>query len=333
MALDPIWQQQLTLVTYGNQYLAQDFSFSRWVNHSIFQQHSFAFRDLISQQLLAQHFQVWLEGLKAQGVTRLSLHCSSLLNDEKNPNTNIELVPYAHFIVSHSPKHKYAWICGRELAAWYKLEQDYEAPVGQEIPIRLETLWRYELEAKLAKRIAADLQTPNWQEIQKFTEDELFLTPFAQGLSEPDVSLPYYGIENPHNNSSYLALLPTDVQADYAHQSLHRLNALTQYITLTQKTAQHADGTTFSNEEHLKYRHFAQKLDDLHGKFIVKVANHYQTAHLMVVASNHTPLDPVIRSEKRDYPAQQHKKVGLGNVLALIFITAMLCAAAYYFGF
>jgi len=64
MALDQIWKQQLTLVTYGNEYLTQDLSFNRWIQHSIFNQHQFAFRDLISQHLLAQHFQIWLEGLK-----------------------------------------------------------------------------------------------------------------------------------------------------------------------------------------------------------------------------------------------------------------------------
>lgn len=64
MALNQIWKQQLTLVTYGNEYLRQNLSFSQWRQHHIFDQHSFQFRDLISQHLLAQHFQVWLEALK-----------------------------------------------------------------------------------------------------------------------------------------------------------------------------------------------------------------------------------------------------------------------------
>ena len=333
MALDPIWQQQLTLVTYGNQYLAQDLSFSRWVNHSIFAQHAFAFRDLVSHQLLAQHFQIWLEGLKAQGVTRLSLHCSSLLLDENNPNPSVELIPYSHFIVSHSNKHKHAWICGRELAAWYKLEQDYAAPLAQEIPIRVESLWRYELNNKLAKRVAADLQPPNWDEIEQFLQTELFQTLFAQNFQTSQLDLPYYGIENPEDNSVYLALIPTDHQADYAHQSLHRLDALSQYIAQAQKTAQHTDGTVFSADEHLKYRHFVQKLDDLHGKFIVKVANHYPTARLSYATQEPTPLDTGMRTEQRNFPQTSAKKVGAANVIALIFITAIICAAAYYFGF
>ena len=84
MALDQIWKQQLTLVTYGNEYLKQNLSFNHWVQHAIFNQHNLRFRDLLSQHLLAQHFQVWLEALKKQGTQRISLHSSSLLNDEKN---------------------------------------------------------------------------------------------------------------------------------------------------------------------------------------------------------------------------------------------------------
>ncbi|EKL40189.1 hypothetical protein ACIN5180_0699, partial [Acinetobacter baumannii OIFC180] len=30
MALNQIWKQQLTLVTYGNEYLRQNLSFSQW---------------------------------------------------------------------------------------------------------------------------------------------------------------------------------------------------------------------------------------------------------------------------------------------------------------
>lgn len=64
MALNQIWKQQLTLVTYGNEYLRQNLSFTQWRQHHIFDHHSFQFRDLASQHLLAQHFQVWLEALK-----------------------------------------------------------------------------------------------------------------------------------------------------------------------------------------------------------------------------------------------------------------------------
>ena len=112
MALDQIWKQQLTLVTYGNEYLEGNLNFSRWVEHPIFNQNRLIFRDLLSQHLLAQHFQIWLEGLKKQGVKKLSLHLSSVLNDEQSPNANVELLPFAHFIVSHQGNKKTAWICG-----------------------------------------------------------------------------------------------------------------------------------------------------------------------------------------------------------------------------
>jgi hypothetical protein len=56
MALDQIWKQQLTLVTYGNEYLEGNLNFSRWVEHPIFNQNRLIFRDLLSQHLLAQQF-------------------------------------------------------------------------------------------------------------------------------------------------------------------------------------------------------------------------------------------------------------------------------------
>ena len=138
MALDQIWKRQLTLVTYGNEYLTQGISFSRWVNHAIFNQHAFGFRDLTNQHLLAQHFQIWLEGLKKQGVYRLSLHSSSILNDEQNPNANVELLAIPHFIVSHDQQKKTAWIFGKELAEWYSADNDYEAPETQRPNLRTE---------------------------------------------------------------------------------------------------------------------------------------------------------------------------------------------------
>ncbi|MFM6958572.1 MAG: hypothetical protein ACKOXD_08510, partial [Acinetobacter sp.] len=127
MALDQIWKQQLTLVTYGNEFLAGNLNFSRWIEHPIFNQNRLIFRDLRSQHLLAQHFQIWLEGLKKQGVKKLSLHLSSILNDEQNPNPNVELLPFAHFIVSHQANKKTAWICGLELAEWYNSDNEFEA--------------------------------------------------------------------------------------------------------------------------------------------------------------------------------------------------------------
>ncbi len=61
----------------------------------------------MSQHLLAQHFQIWLEGLKNRASQRLSSASLCIyLNDEQNPNANVELLPFAHFIVSHDAKAK-----------------------------------------------------------------------------------------------------------------------------------------------------------------------------------------------------------------------------------
>lgn len=346
MALDQIWKQQLTLVTYGNEYLSQNLSFNHWVQHAIFNQHNLRFRDLLSQHLLAQHFQIWLEGLKKQGTLRISLHSSSLLNDEQNPNANVELLAIPHFIVSHEQNKKTAWIFGKELAEWYNADHDYAAPKPQQEQCRQETFWRFELNSKLAKRIDADLQQPKWDDIQIYTNNELFDSKLAQGFIEPaNRDFPYYGMpqtatENadgsPLSESKYLPLLPSDYQADYAHTTLHRLEALSSYIQQKQQHPYHADGSELTAEEQLNLRHFSQKLDDLTAKFIVKVANHYQSARLTKVEVanplDDAPSTPHSAPQVKSHPAHASHKVGTSGVIKLILLTIVICVLAYYFG-
>ena len=337
MSLDPIWQQQLTLVTYGNEYLRHNLSFQRWLEHAIFDRHCFQFRDLNSQHLLAQHFQVWLEALKKQGVKQLSLHSSTLLADEKNPNPNVELLATPHIIVSHQAQQKTAWIFGKELAEWYSAEHDFIVPKAQQSSIRSENLWRFELNHKLSKRIEADLQTPKWDEIENFTEQELFSAPFAQDLVEPETAnLPYYGQQDATDAVHRLALLPTDYAADYAHQTLYRLDTLSALIQTKIQHPYNAEGQVLTPDEQLNLRHFEQKIDDLSTKFIVKVANHYQTAQL-------TPKDTTTPLDARNHPTPKlsaieskpheiHHKSGKTGVFALIVITILICLVGYYFG-
>ncbi|WP_374665817.1 hypothetical protein [Acinetobacter sp.] len=339
MALDQIWKQQLALVTYGNEFLTQNLSFQRWVQHAIFDQHRFLFRDLMSQHLLAQHFQIWLEGLKKQGVQRISLHSSGILNDEQNPNANVELLPIAHFIVSHAGNKKQAWIFGKELAEWYSADNDYEAPASQQSEVRMETFWRFELNAKLAKRIDADLQQPNWDDIQAYTDNELFDSKFAAGFTDPaQLDLPYYGkaLTADETESVPLALMPTDYPADYAHKTLRRLDALAEFIQDKIQHPYHGSGEVLSPEEQLNVRHFSQKLDDLSAKFIVKTANHYKTAHLTAKELD-SPFDsssaPQIKTSQSKASAHHSEhKSGKTGVFALIVVTVLICLFAYYFG-
>ena len=337
MAIDQIWKQQLTLVTYGNEYLNQDLSFSRWVQHSIFNQHHFAFRDLLSQHLLAQHFQIWLEGLKKQGVKRLSLHRSTLLIDEQNPNVNVELLALEHFIVSHEAHKKHAWIIGKELPEWYSADNDYEAPQAQQSPLRHEVFWRYELTPKFAKRIDHDLEQPNWKDIQVFTHHELFDAPFARDFVDPtQIGQPYYGLKSALDvgSSSKLALMPTDYNADYAHESLYRFDALHDFIQAQIQHPYNDEGEVLNPQQQLDLRHFAEKIEDLHSKFIVKVANHYQTAQIQA----QTAADPLAgvstenhhTSAKLERPNTSH--TGASSVIKLILITIVICLIGYYFG-
>ena len=338
MALDQIWKQQLALVTYGNEFLAQDLSFNHWLKHHIFNQHQIQFRDLLSQHLLAQHFQIWLEYLKQQGVQRLSLHSSSILNDEKNPNPNVELLPFSHFIVSHETQHKHAWIFGKELAEWYSAEQDYIAPATQQSELRQEVMWRYQLNHKLAKQLDVDFAAPNWDEIDRFIRTELLQNNVAADFIQPEPSRPYLGtdatVDFPQVHA--LAVIPADYPADYAHDMLHCLEALDQHIQNKIQHPYHADGTEFEPSEQLNLRHFSQKLDDLHAKFITKVANHYQTARLTPVQTPNpftnttTPPASTMSTPSPKHPASH--KVGASAVIKLILITVVICAAAYYFG-
>ncbi|ENW84267.1 hypothetical protein F909_00174 [Acinetobacter sp. ANC 3929] len=333
MALDQIWKQQLTLVTYGNEFLAGGLHFSRWVEHPIFNQKSLIFRDLLSQHLLAQHFQVWLEGLKKQGVNKLSLHLSSLLSDEQNPNANVELLPFTHFIVSHQANKKTAWICGHELPEWYNSDKEFEAPVSQQSSLREETFWRYELNDKFSKKINTDLQKLNWNDVASFLERELFDSKYAEYFSEPEQQdLPFYGynIDPTVLSEQQLALIPTDYPADCAHSLLHRTQALTDYLEQQRLHPYNASGELISPEEQINLRNFSQKTDDLFAKLIVKTANHYQTAQL--TAAEPEIIDRTMEVPQHQLDKTQHHKVGASGVIKLIILTVIICLVAYYFG-
>jgi hypothetical protein len=333
MALDQIWKQQLSLVTYGNEYLAGNLNFSRWIEHPVFDQNRLIFRDLLSQHLLAQHFQIWLEGLKKQGVKKLSLHLSNVLNDEQNPNANVELLPFAHFIVSHQANKKTAWICGHELAEWDNSDSEFQAPASQQSVLRQEDLWRYELNDKFTKKIDADLKKVNWNEVAIFLERELFDSKYADNFIEPEQQdFPFYGYEiDPDDLSNrQLALIPTDYPADCAHRLLHRTQALVNHLEQQKKHPYTATGELLSPEEQINLRNFLQKADDLFAKLIVKTANHYQTAQL--TAEEPEIIDRTMEIPQQRNPTQQHHKVGASGVIKLILLTIIICVCAYYFG-
>lgn len=339
MALDQIWKQQLALVAYGNEFLSQELSFQHWIKHSAFYQHLFLFRDLNTQHLLAQHFQIWLEGLQRNGVHRISLHNSNLLLDEKNPNPNVELIPLAHFFVSHHRHGKTAWICGKELAEWYISENEYVAPAGQQLDARVETFWRFELSAHHAHKVELDLQQPDWDEIKVYTDHEIFNHPLAQDLPAVESGTRYYAQATNaevHNDSVNLPLLPKEYAAPYANETLLRLEQLKKHLIQKKKQLLESE-TTESLEQENNIRLFQQKLDDITAKFVTKVANHYKTARLTEPLTA-SPFE----SDLLSVPARQHVSNktyppaagsgNKGNVFTLILITLIICFCAYYFG-
>ena len=81
-------------------------------------------------------------------------------------------------------------------------------------------------------------------------------------------------------------------------------------------------------EEQINLRNFAQKTDDLLAKLIVKTANHYQTAQIIV---EEEIIDRTMETLAPSDPAQQHK-VDASSVIKLILLIVIICICAYYFG-
>lgn len=335
MALDCIWKIQLTLVSYGNVYLSNQCQLDTLKSHQVFDFNKISWRDLATQQLLAQHFSVWLEGLKQLKVTHISLHHASLLSQEKNPNPHVELLAISHFIVSHHGKQKFAWIFGHELPQWYLSDETFQFPSNQHSSLREMTYWRFELNNKLSKVIDQDLKSPNWDDIQHYLNDTLFNPAAALSLHIDHIT------QDLHANSLYTgqnpdeydalqaqALLPSQFQCPYIHQSLFRFDALD--TAIQQAISQSSDQDAPSAQHLAQLRAMHIKLDEHHAKFIVKAANHYQSAQVTPVETP-SPFDtPIITDNRTTTAVVKNNKV---SVLTLIMITAALCIAAYYFGF
>lgn len=330
MLLDQIWKQQLSLVTYGNAYLQHNLDFNLWLNHPVFDQQVLQFRDLSTQYLLAQHFKIWLEGLKKQGVQRLSLHSSAILHDEKNPNPNVELLAYAHFIVSHSPKQKHAWICGRELPLWELSEQEFQIPNTQKISLKQDVFWRFELTKNLIQRVEVDFAPAQWDEIRSYLNTSLFHQPILQDCIFPvEHHTPYTG-QNQSDEAS-LALFPRDYPAEFVHQTLHRFDALKDFIYYKIQHPYAENGEILNPEQQLELRDLNLKIDELQNKFIVKAANHYQSAQILP-ETNTTPFTQHPTSSTTATKMDVATSANKTNVFKLIMLTVLICALAYYFG-
>lgn len=337
MALDPIWKLQLALVSYGNAYLSGQCQLETFHLHQTFDFHQIEWRDLHSQQLLAQHFTIWLEQLKRLQVSRISLHHASLLDQEKNPNPHVELLAISHFIVSHHAKQKFAWIFGQELAQWYTANENFQFPKNQQSPLRQMSYWRYELNSKLCKHISQDLNPPNWDEIQQYLNDEIFnqirslkLDPEVYIDDSTDLGL-FDGLSKdttPSDNRVRIKpLIPDQFHCPYIHQMLFRFDELNTAIQVSLKQVSNEE--TKSAQHLAQLRAFSLKLEEIQAKFIVKSANHYQTAKVTTIKAP-SPLDPpMITDIKQSIPAAKNNKT---SVLTLILITVALCVAAYYFG-
>src|SRR5690606_18218028 len=183
-------------------------------------------------------------------------------------------------------------------------------------------------------------EAPNWDDIQAYTDHELFESSLAQDFTEPAyTNLPYYGTMPAiqADSESHLALIPTDYSADYAHQTLYRLDALNDFIQTKIQHPYRADGEVLSPEQQLNLRHFSQKIDDLSAKFISKVANHYKTAQLtptietdpFVGMSTEDRSTQISKAEKPQKPSKSRLST---NVITFTVTSVIICLIGYSFG-
>ena len=71
---DETFLRQVTLVSYGTQFLCGKLPLNGWYHHSIFHKTRFQFRSADDNRLLADDFTLWLAALRNAGAQRLSLH-------------------------------------------------------------------------------------------------------------------------------------------------------------------------------------------------------------------------------------------------------------------
>ncbi len=313
MALDPIWQQQLCLVSYGNQFLQQSQPIEPWLQHAIFYNHQLEFRDLQSHALIAQHFKIWLQGLKAQGVRHLSLHPSQLLLKDKNPNCNVLLIDTAPVIVSHGIKTKSVWILGQDLPQW-DTDNTFRMPPSQSSNIQIYQLWRYELNKKHHKAILRDLNKHDWDALHGQLQQNFISPALVQGFIEPtQPDSPFYGstlIEKHPDDAlmhqiQILPILPSTVAAPLAHEWLHRASALQDWL--------HENPNAWPTKQMQHWHNTMMQL-------IVAIANHYPSAALT-------------RSAQPVTSAHQHSHVSSMTVWKILLLMLIICVAGYYFGF
>lgn len=310
--MDQIWQQQLTLVSYGNQFLQQDVAIDSWLQHAIFYGQQFQFRDLSSHAPLAPHFYIWLQELKKQGVQRLSLHSAQLLRKDKNPNPHVELLDAAPILVSHGKKSKTAWILGRELQQW-DIDAQFKQPITQRHNIQIHQLWRYPLNAKHHKKLLADLGPLAWDTEHARLLQQFITLAEAQGF-ECTLALDnlFYGntlIESHPDSSTMqeiklLAIIPAAFPAPLAHAWLQRATALNDWLD--------------EHPQHMNAQ-FRTTWAVAFSKLIIDIANHYPSAQLSPVVAEHVALHST---------AQVHHV----TVWRVLFVVILLCAAGYYFG-
>lgn len=106
--------RQITLVSYGTQFLRGKLALDDWYRHGIFFNARLQFRQRDGNALLADDFTWWLGILKQSGALRLSLHLLAEFGIARPA-----IILYGEYaVVAHFPDRHQIWAVGVERPAW-----------------------------------------------------------------------------------------------------------------------------------------------------------------------------------------------------------------------
>lgn len=275
-------QRQVTLVSYGTQYLRDKNALGDWYRHGIFSNARLQFRALADNVLLADDFTLWLGILKASGATRLSLHLAA----EFELAVSQALNGGSYALVVHFPDHHQVWAVGEEQAAWltHPLVPSEE---GQGYPVfpdaayyggPIDSYWCIE-----DRPGQLDLPDTDWKQLARAIAEDL-ASPVPSSLAPGG---PYFGPISQIDDEK-LPLFPSSGFTSLAHRIMATLAR--QQSTFSNDTNPRNDSSTYAfldQEEADKVTDWGRRLDSWMLEVQLRCANESRSAGL---TGTSTPL-------------------------------------------
>ena len=262
----------MALVSYGTQFLRDEYTLEDWCRHNVFGRARLQFRDPANNGLLADDFTLWLCVLKASGATRLSLH----LADDFKVGLSPARQDSGCVIAVHFAQHYEVWMAGTEPSAWLTHPQlplqNGRPTFPHAIPLgcALDTYW-------LAEKMRGALAVPdtNWSAITKAIVEDLDISiPTAAHPAQP------FSLSASRNgNGKNLPLFPMTEASAQAHLLL---------TVLESKLASFKHDTHPKNEGNLYFqlsdakaeelRRWAARLESWITEVRLRCANEYRAS-------------------------------------------------------